>query len=65
MEDTTNNPEEQYIEAPNEDNEADAELVAALRERAEEDLEEADESVERRNERVPMTLRRLGRQARP
>ena len=36
-------PEEQWTAAPDEDDDADAELVAALRERAEDDEEEADE----------------------
>ena len=46
-------PEEQWTAAPDEDDDADAELVAALRERAEDDEEEADESTER----MPMTLK--------
>ena len=52
IEDITNDPEEPWTEAPHGDDESDAELVAALREREEDDLEEADVSVEP----VPMTL---------
>ena len=50
IEDITNDPEEPWTEAPHGDDESDAELVAALREREDDDVEEADESVER----VPM-----------
>ena len=52
IQDITDDPSEQWTEAPHEDDAQDSELVAALQERDEEDEEEADESVER----VPMTL---------
>ena len=48
----SDDPSEQWTEAPHDDDAQDSELVAALQERDEEDEEEADESVER----VPMTL---------
>ena len=52
IQDITDDPSEQWTEAPHDDDAQDSELVAALQERDEEDEEEADESVER----VPMTL---------
>ena len=50
IQDITDDPSEQWTEAPHDDDAQDSELVAALQERGEEDEEEADESVER----VPM-----------
>ena len=50
FQDITDDPSEQWTEAPHDDDAQDSELVAALQERGEEDEEEADESVER----VPM-----------
>ena len=43
IQDITDDPSEQWTEAPHDDDAQDSELVAALQERDEEDEEEADE----------------------